>query len=84
VWPEDRGILGQWCSEFFKELLQSAIILQLLAEGVIKPNRQKIVEGETLLERAQNALNMLRKKEASAERLVWRVSAQTINEHGSL
>jgi hypothetical protein len=55
-----------------------------LAEGVIKPNRQKIVEGETLLERAQNALNMLRKKEASAERLVWRVSAQTINEHGSL
>jgi hypothetical protein len=55
-----------------------------LAEGVIKPNKQKIVEGEMLLERAQNASNMLRKKEASAERLVWRVSAQTINEHGSL
>jgi hypothetical protein len=65
-------------NEFFKENLQSTIIPQLLAEGVIKPNKQKIVEGGTLLERAQNALNMLRKKEASAERLVWRVSDQVI------
>jgi hypothetical protein len=54
-----------------------------LAEAVVKPNKQKIMEGETLLERTQNALNMLR-KEASAERLVWRVSDQEINEHGSL
>ena len=43
------------------------------------------MEGETLLERTQNALNMLMlRKEASAERLVWRVSDQAINEHGSL
>jgi hypothetical protein len=73
----------QYKNEFFKEHLQSTIIPQLLAESVIKPNKQKIVEGETLLERAQNALNMLR-KEVSAERLVWRVSDQGINEHGSL
>jgi len=57
----------------------------VIKEGVIKPNKQKIVEGETLLERTQNALNMLMlRKEASAERLVWRVSDQAINEHGSL
>jgi hypothetical protein len=41
---------------------------------MIKPNKQKIVEGETLLQRAQTALDMLRRKEVSAERLVWRVS----------
>jgi len=48
----------------------------LLAKGIVKPNKQKIVEGETLLERGQNALDMLRRKEASAERLVWRVSSE--------
>lgn len=40
----------------------------------MKPNRQRIVEGATLLERGQKALNILRRKEARAERLVWRVS----------
>jgi hypothetical protein len=46
----------------------------LLKEGIVKPQKQKIVEGATMLERAQNAMNMLRRKEASMERLVWRVS----------
>lgn len=46
----------------------------LLAAGIVKPNRQKIVEGKTLLDRAQKALDMLRRKEASCERLVWQVS----------
>jgi hypothetical protein len=45
----------------------------LLEGGIIKPNKQKIIEGETLLERAQAALDTLRRKEVSAERLVWRV-----------
>lgn len=46
----------------------------LLAEGIVKPNRFRVVEGETLLERAQAALDALRNKEVSGERLVWRVS----------
>lgn len=33
-----------------------------------------IVEGKTLLERAENALDLLKRKVPSAERLVWRVS----------
>jgi hypothetical protein len=47
---------------------------ELLERGIIQPNRYKLIEGETLLERAQNALNTLRRKEVSGERLVWRVS----------
>jgi len=46
----------------------------LLARGIVKPNKYRIIEGETLLERAQAALDALRRKEASGERLVWRVS----------
>lgn len=48
----------------------------MLLDGTVKPNKQKIVEGKTLLERAQNAMNMLRRKEASGERLVWRISEE--------
>jgi len=46
----------------------------LLAEGVVKPNKQKVIEGDTLLERAQKAMDTLRRKEVSGEKLVWRVA----------
>jgi len=46
----------------------------MLAEGIVKPNAQRIIEGKTMLERAQKAMDALRRKEASGERLVWRVS----------
>ncbi len=46
----------------------------LLAEGVVAPNKQRIIEGKTLLERAQKAMDALRRKEVSGERLVWRVA----------
>ena len=59
---------------FMAKHLQPDIMPTLLAEGVVKPNRQKIVEGNTLLERAQKALDMLRRKEVSGERLVWRIA----------
>ncbi|KAH7391448.1 chaperonin 10-like protein [Cadophora sp. MPI-SDFR-AT-0126] len=58
----------------FKERLQSEIMPTLLAEGVVKPNRYRIIEGNTLLERAQGAMDALRRKEASGERLVWRIA----------
>lgn len=46
----------------------------MLAQKIVRPQRQKIVEGKTLVERAQKAMDMLRRKEASMERLVWRVA----------
>lgn len=47
---------------------------KFLEEGIVKPNRFRIIEGETLLERAQKAMDALRRKEQSGERLVWRVA----------
>ncbi|KAK2004063.1 zinc-binding dehydrogenase [Colletotrichum falcatum] len=61
-------------NEFFKEKMQREIVPTLLEQGIIKPNKQKIVEGATMLERAQKAIDLLRKKDPSGERLVWRVS----------
>lgn len=65
---------------FFKSHLQPTIIPTLLAEGVVKPNKQRIVEGKTLLERAQKALDTLRNKAVSGERLVWRISEEGADE----
>jgi hypothetical protein len=46
----------------------------MLAQGIVKPNKQRIVEGPTLLARAQAALDILRQKKISGERLVWKVA----------
>lgn len=46
----------------------------MLAGGIVKPNAQRVVEGKTLLERAQKAIDALRQREVSGERLVWRVA----------
>lgn len=61
-------------NEFFAGHLQPDIMPALVEEGVVRPNRYRVVEGETMLERAQRALDMLRGKEVSGEKLVWRVS----------
>ncbi|KAK1638395.1 zinc-binding dehydrogenase [Colletotrichum phormii] len=61
-------------NEFFKEKMQREIVPTLLEQGIIKPNKQKAVEGATMLERAQKAIELLRKRDPSGERLVWRVS----------
>ncbi|RMZ72541.1 zinc-binding dehydrogenase [Pyrenophora seminiperda CCB06] len=60
--------------EFFRLHLQPEIMHTFLKDGIVEPQKQRIVEGATLLERAQKAMDMLRRKEASMERLVWRVS----------
>ena len=46
----------------------------MLKAGVVTPQKQRMIDGATLLERAQNAMDMLRCKDVSMERLVWRVS----------
>jgi NADPH:quinone reductase-like Zn-dependent oxidoreductase len=63
-------------NKFHAQHLQYTIMPEMLRLGIVKPNRQKIVEGKTLLERAQKALDMLRRKEVSGERLVWRVAEE--------
>ncbi len=47
---------------------------QLLAQGAVKPNDQLEVTGDSLLERAQNALDLLRDKAPSGQKMVWRVA----------
>ncbi|KAF5502810.1 Uncharacterized protein CGCA056_v014090 [Colletotrichum aenigma] len=61
-------------NQLFKDKMQCEIIPTLLEQKVVRPNPQRIVEGETLLERAQDAIVLLRNKAVSGERLVWRVS----------
>ncbi|CCF44427.1 zinc-binding dehydrogenase [Colletotrichum higginsianum] len=73
---ELRGVRTHFylANKFFKEKMQREIVPTLLEQGVIKPNKQKIVEGDTMLERAQKAIKLLRRKDPSGERLVWKVS----------
>lgn len=70
---ESRVLIIQQ-NEFFKEKLQPEIVPALLSQGVIKPNNYREVQGANMVERAQNALDQLRAKAVSGERLVWRVS----------
>ncbi|KAI9017128.1 chaperonin 10-like protein [Gaertneriomyces semiglobifer] len=63
-------------NQFFKYYLQPDIMHTMLKEHIVEPNKQKVVEGKTLLDRAQNAMLALRRKEVSGERLVWRVSEE--------
>lgn len=63
-------------NEFFKYHLQPDIMPELLEKGVIKPNKQRVVEGKTLLERAEKALDLLRQRDVSGEKLVWRVAEE--------
>ncbi|KZL82997.1 zinc-binding dehydrogenase [Colletotrichum incanum] len=61
-------------NKLFRDKMQCEIIPVLLEQKVVRPNPQRIVEGDTLLERAQGAIVLLRNKAVSGERLVWRVS----------
>ncbi len=63
-------------NEFLKRHLQPEIVPALLEQGVVEPNKIRVVEGKTLLERAQHALDLLRDQAVSGERLVWRVSEE--------
>lgn len=60
-------------NEMFREKLQTEMMPTLLAQGIVKPNRYRIVEGQTLLERATKGLNAMREG-ASGEKVIWRVS----------
>ncbi len=57
-----------------KEKLQPKVMPDLVGKGLIKPNRYRLVEGATLLERAQNAFNVFKRGEATSERLVVKIA----------
>ncbi|KAK4240651.1 chaperonin 10-like protein [Achaetomium macrosporum] len=61
-------------NEFFRDHLQPEIVPALLEQGVVQPNKHRVVEGNTVLERAENALKLLRNQAVSGERLVWRIA----------
>ncbi|KIW13740.1 hypothetical protein PV08_08931 [Exophiala spinifera] len=61
-------------NKFLAEKLQSEIMPTLLARAIVEPNQYITVEGETMLERATKALEMLRNKQVHGARLVWRVA----------
>lgn len=63
-------------NKFLADKLQSEIMPWALETRVIEPNDQVIVEGNSLLERAEKAMSMLREKKVSGGRLVWRVADQ--------
>lgn len=46
----------------------------LLESGLVRPNRHRVVEGESLLDRVENALTLTRRQAVSGERLVVKVS----------
>lgn len=78
-WREGVKVMGTRThfylrNELFKARLQSEIVPTLLEKGIIQPNKIRIVEGKTLLERAENALSLLRDQAPSGEKLVWRVA----------
>ncbi|KAK5631792.1 hypothetical protein RRF57_007506 [Xylaria bambusicola] len=62
-----------WKNEMFREKLQTEIMPTLLAQGIVIPNRYRIIDGETLLERATKGLNAMREG-ASGEKVIWRAS----------
>lgn len=70
-----RGVRTHFYLEnkFLADHLQSEIMPTMVASGDIKPNKYRIVEGNDMLERAQKAIDLLRNREVSGERLVKRV-----------
>ncbi|KAJ9130611.1 Zinc-binding dehydrogenase [Coniochaeta hoffmannii] len=61
-------------NEFFRNKLQAEVVPSLLERGIIKANKLKIVEGKTMLERAEKARQLLRNQAVSGEKLVWRIA----------
>ena len=80
-WPPSVTVSGvrthnYTSNSFLAEKLQPEIMPWMLAEKIIESNERISVEGETLLERAEKALGILREKGVSGARLVWRVAEE--------
>ncbi|KKY38291.1 putative zinc-binding dehydrogenase [Diaporthe ampelina] len=73
---EVRGVRTHFYqdNEFYKYHLQPDIMPALLRDGLIRPNKQRLLEGGTLLQRAEQALSLFREGSVSGEKVVWRVA----------
>ena len=71
-----RRILAKLFSQnpFLRDHFHRDIMPALLEQAAVQPNPQKVIEGKTLLERAHKALDLLRSRAPSGEKLVWRVA----------
>jgi len=58
----------------WKERLQPQVMPDLVGKGLIKPNRYRLVEGATLLERSQKAFDIFKRGETTPERLVVKIA----------
>lgn len=63
-------------NKFLWEKLQPEIMPMALELGIVEANDQVIVEGKTLLERAEKAMHILKTRGVSGARLVWRVAEE--------
>ncbi|KAK8016025.1 hypothetical protein PG991_008913 [Apiospora marii] len=63
-------------SALFREKLASEMVPALLARGVVRPQRYCLVEGESILEREEEALRVMREGGVSGVKLVWRTSEE--------
>ncbi|KNG84863.1 putative alcohol dehydrogenase, partial [Aspergillus nomiae NRRL 13137] len=61
---------------FLKDHLLPEIVPALLKLGAVEPNKYREVQGDSLLQRASTALDILRSGTVSGERLVWKVWTQ--------
>lgn len=62
-------------NKWMGEMLQSVVMPGMLARGIVTPQRGRVVQGETMVERAERARGILRGG-LSGERLVWRVGEE--------
>ena len=62
-------------NQYHVDMVQKVIMPEMLAQGIVKPNSYRIVEGKDIVERATNAVDLLRDG-ISSEKLVWRVSEE--------
>lgn len=65
-------------NERHKRLLQREIVPTLVRDGVIVPNKVRLVEGKDMLERAQKCIDLLREKKVSGEKLVFRLDEEEL------
>ena len=50
---------------------------QALERGIVTPQKARVVEGKTMLERSTHALDLLREG-VSSEKLIWRVNEDQV------
>ena len=51
------------------------VVPYLVQKGLVRPNKHRVVDGDSLLDKVEKALTLIRKGAVSGERLVVKVSS---------